>query len=316
MILNLEIRNTCAATSRIWLRPGQSASVGRTWSADCVIPDDYVSGLHFCVRCGESTCVVEDLQSRNGTFLNGQRIQLAELHDGDELRAGNTTILVGIDGSAAEAKLQHIADVPPAPPRCTAATRVQGTRRTKVFHAVEQATCPSGLTVHRGATQMPSTWELLRQLAETWSLHLIIAPGWFGKLSSASALSPAILYDWIPASVAERLSPVLASPPELETGIAIAAQAWGHDCAIHVFSHLDTKGLLAHLRRAGRGQSHPRAIPQDRHMFHTCQPSRLSRTLKESSPEFAKFVFTGLDALVCELPATSHWEMLTQNVIP
>jgi hypothetical protein len=53
-----------------------------------------MSSLHFAVEYGEKGCRILDLQSSNGTFLNGARIQEALLANGDEIRAGNSVFVI------------------------------------------------------------------------------------------------------------------------------------------------------------------------------------------------------------------------------
>ena len=82
-----------------WLRPGDSQRVGRSgYKADMVIPSDQrMSSGHFMVSCEDDGCYVSDMESTNGTFVNGQRIgELTRLHDGDEIVAGSTTFNVQI----------------------------------------------------------------------------------------------------------------------------------------------------------------------------------------------------------------------------
>lgn len=63
---------------------------------EIVLPDPEVSGLHAILRKVGSDLQVEDLQSGNGTLLNGERINKAELHPGDEFLIGSTTFTVKI----------------------------------------------------------------------------------------------------------------------------------------------------------------------------------------------------------------------------
>jgi hypothetical protein len=55
-----------------------------------------MSGLHFVIECEEDVCRVRDLNSRNGTLLNGERITEASLKDGDKIRAGQSHFVVHI----------------------------------------------------------------------------------------------------------------------------------------------------------------------------------------------------------------------------
>ncbi|HVU87514.1 MAG TPA: EAL domain-containing protein [Pirellulales bacterium] len=60
-------------------------SIGRVESADLQIDDSRVSREHAVILREGKTYRVRDLHSTNGTLLNGQRIQDAELADGDIL---------------------------------------------------------------------------------------------------------------------------------------------------------------------------------------------------------------------------------------
>jgi hypothetical protein len=53
-----------------------------------------MSGLHFAIEFGPKGCRLLDLESSNGTFLNGARVKEATLANGDEIRAGETIFLV------------------------------------------------------------------------------------------------------------------------------------------------------------------------------------------------------------------------------
>jgi hypothetical protein len=63
---------------------------------DCPISlagDGYVSSRHAELVIERGGVRVRDLQSRNGTFVNGQRIQDAVLADGDRVRFGTTELV-------------------------------------------------------------------------------------------------------------------------------------------------------------------------------------------------------------------------------
>lgn len=78
---------------------GSMLRVGRQANADLTISDDRaMSGLHFALLCDKSRCRIRDLNSTNGTFVNGIRINLVELHDRDMIRAGNSEFQVRFDG--------------------------------------------------------------------------------------------------------------------------------------------------------------------------------------------------------------------------
>jgi pSer/pThr/pTyr-binding forkhead associated (FHA) protein len=65
--------------------------------ADCwlVLADDQVSRYHSRLHVAGEVVQIEDLGSRNGTFINGRRIkELCQLADGDEIKIGRETISV------------------------------------------------------------------------------------------------------------------------------------------------------------------------------------------------------------------------------
>jgi serine/threonine-protein kinase len=56
--------------------------------------DTRMSKQHFVVEYNPPAARARDLRSKNGTYLNGRRIDEADLSDGDELYAGQTTFRV------------------------------------------------------------------------------------------------------------------------------------------------------------------------------------------------------------------------------
>jgi hypothetical protein len=66
-------------------------SVGRSKEADVQIEDRYASSLHARVFSREGRFFVEDMNSTNGTLLNGATlVGEAELIDGDTMQIGDT----------------------------------------------------------------------------------------------------------------------------------------------------------------------------------------------------------------------------------
>src|SRR5437660_1672896 len=79
--------------------------VGRSKHAHFRLPykDKYFSRIHFLLEVNPPRCRVIDMGSRNGTFVNGQKISKADLKDGDLLTAGHTVLRLGLlKGAAGE----------------------------------------------------------------------------------------------------------------------------------------------------------------------------------------------------------------------
>lgn len=67
--------------------------LGRSMDANIRLLDDGISRHHCRIRMEGGQLCVEDLNSRNGTFCNGERTAFRVLEDGDKLQIGQTTIL-------------------------------------------------------------------------------------------------------------------------------------------------------------------------------------------------------------------------------
>ncbi|GAC1532874.1 MAG: GGDEF domain-containing protein [Polyangiales bacterium] len=68
--------------------------IGRAPSIDFPLVEDGVSRRHAKLEVSASGAVeLVDLDSRNGTFVNGARVTRRTLHDGDKIQIGNATIL-------------------------------------------------------------------------------------------------------------------------------------------------------------------------------------------------------------------------------
>lgn len=69
-------------------------TIGRGSGSDIVIPDKTLSRQHARIQVTSGGCVVEDLGSTNGTFVNGRRITgPTRLRPGDSLQVGTTVTL-------------------------------------------------------------------------------------------------------------------------------------------------------------------------------------------------------------------------------
>jgi len=73
--------------------------VGRSPKAHFVLEpaaDRLISRHHFLLDIRPPLCLIQDLDSKNGTFVNHRRIRRHELEDRDEIKAGQTVIRIRI----------------------------------------------------------------------------------------------------------------------------------------------------------------------------------------------------------------------------
>src|SRR5688572_26518167 len=81
---------------------GQTISLGRLKGCDVTVDDEAASRRHCTITAREDVCVVADLRSANGTFVNEKRIATVELQKGDKIRIGSTIIEL-VDATSAAA---------------------------------------------------------------------------------------------------------------------------------------------------------------------------------------------------------------------
>ncbi|MBV8756934.1 MAG: diguanylate cyclase [Deltaproteobacteria bacterium] len=84
---------TGSATGRMFKLDG-AMTIGRAPVCEIRLDDDGISRNHARVRCDKDTTWIEDLASRNGTFVNGEKIIAAtKVGDGDKIQVGRSTVL-------------------------------------------------------------------------------------------------------------------------------------------------------------------------------------------------------------------------------
>ncbi len=73
---------------------GKPLIIGRRADADIQVDEPTMSGIHAKIFSGNDGIRIRDLNSLNGTQVNGGRVVESLLHDGDQIRIGRATILV------------------------------------------------------------------------------------------------------------------------------------------------------------------------------------------------------------------------------
>jgi pSer/pThr/pTyr-binding forkhead associated (FHA) protein len=81
--------------------PGSEKTIGRATRADFIVDASMVSRVHCRIAAGATGLEVIDLESTNGTFVNGERVSgRAPLKDGDRLGVGRVELVVSRASSA------------------------------------------------------------------------------------------------------------------------------------------------------------------------------------------------------------------------
>ncbi len=88
---SLLVQNGDFAGLRYALGPEETL-IGRNPTTNITLVDDGISREHSVILFDEvdDSYTIEDLQSTNGTKVNGKRVRSAVLSDGDEIQIGHT----------------------------------------------------------------------------------------------------------------------------------------------------------------------------------------------------------------------------------
>ena len=74
--------------------PGVARTIGRSTGADFILDAALVSRVHCqLLALGDGALEVQDLESTNGTYVNGNRVERARLSPGDKVQVGRVELV-------------------------------------------------------------------------------------------------------------------------------------------------------------------------------------------------------------------------------
>src|SRR5258708_4227881 len=227
------------------LRTGVPVRIGRTAKADYVVAEDtFLSSAHFYVECSSDRCVVRDLSSTNGTYLNGTRMSEGFLREGDVITAGQSSFAVRFDPLAEAAAhepavaMDDTRSMPLAMPGNATPSWAQPVPAEPQVGAPTAAPRGPELTaVQRGLL------DVLRGLEHP---VFVVLDGSAAAGLIGSARSSGIAVELLSESPRTSILPV---NPDSPAGQKLAAEAWGKGWGIYVTSPQTLAMLRNHLRR-------------------------------------------------------------------
>ena len=74
--------------------PGNIKTIGRSPGAQFIVDAALVSRIHCRLSAGATELQVDDLDSTNGTFVNGKRVTRSSLKEGDRLGVGLVELVI------------------------------------------------------------------------------------------------------------------------------------------------------------------------------------------------------------------------------
>jgi GNAT superfamily N-acetyltransferase len=98
MLVVLQASSNYARPQRLQLRANQVAKVGRSeWAEFSFSGDPVMADVQFEIRSTADVCTIVSLSKEPPTLVNGKEIERAEIHDGDQIDAGETRFLVHLE---------------------------------------------------------------------------------------------------------------------------------------------------------------------------------------------------------------------------
>ncbi len=92
VILIVRPKNGPVTTLAISSKP---VILGRSSSCTLKVPDDLISSKHLAIKLNATgEVLVKDLETTNGTYLNGMQVRQDKLFIGDELKIGDTVLTI------------------------------------------------------------------------------------------------------------------------------------------------------------------------------------------------------------------------------
>jgi pSer/pThr/pTyr-binding forkhead associated (FHA) protein len=229
-----------------WITQGQSMTIGRRVTADYVFPDDpLVAGNHCRIALNHDVCFLQDLDSLNGTWCNGIRVDHRELRNGDRLKLGQTDFLVELPGGgdvSDESSEDAVADpdgtTPPLDLRSLCLEQREfspGFFRLTGTASIAQATHANVVGV------------LDQLLRNDISWYAIVDPGKIDPgIEDEDVWSEGILFDWLPDSASTQM-PILLGHEDFDWR-TVVEEGWSSDGLVILISDMEKEALRLQLQ--------------------------------------------------------------------
>ena len=140
-------------------------TLGRESANAVVLKDNGASRRHARIHVGPEGWVVEDLGSRNGTYVNGNIVVRHALSEGDRVQIGHTILRCELAAPPAET------EVPPSPPGEPAVTEAIAKQSLDFLNSPPAADDP--LQVARAHERLIALFAFARAAAEAPSLEIL-----------------------------------------------------------------------------------------------------------------------------------------------
>jgi predicted component of type VI protein secretion system len=173
---------------------GESCVLGRGEECDVRLLDRSVSRAHARISRRDGAWILEDLGSRNGVRLRGERVERAELADLDEFVLGELALRFRLEARAASSGTPSAA-LAPEPVRVDVEADVESPALPEeiVLEHEPSSAVPRPTAVHVALAPRAAT----RARGNLFSWDLAELPGWQRGLAVLLALGLALALGWL-----------------------------------------------------------------------------------------------------------------------
>jgi serine/threonine-protein kinase len=200
--------------------------VGRSKRAHFRLPekDEYFSRIHFLVEMNPPRCQLMDMKSTNGTYVNGRKVAVADLVDGDLIQGGQTVLRVTLeDEDPAEPGTRRFAEARPGEVGRPDSSVTTPPIQQQPVPASECRAClaAAGTPLPAAVPVVGDAWPLCRDCQETSREYTQSIPG-YRLVRELGAGAMGVVYLALRAAdgavlALKRIKPAAdASPPEVE----------------------------------------------------------------------------------------------------
>ena len=248
MRLVVEIKSGTTRGRNLVVHPGETKTVGRGLDADLQAPhDSEISRSHFEVECTGEACYLRDLQSANGTYLNGKQIDIVQIRNGDEIQVGQTTLAVTIETSATPPEPDPDNHRPEGEPDASPASEYQ--ESATVFAAEDSALMAAAERLRKPKKAAP----LLRVLRnDTGKLYALLDAARTPRIIELLAESGErfqSLYEGEKGRELAAVAPYLAELPDDSFLFSqLVREGWGQSWGVFIRTDCDFSELRKHFR--------------------------------------------------------------------
>ena len=284
----IEVKTGVSTGHRRFLRANETLEVGRSGLLDFAFESDsQMSGRHFRIVTTRDTCEIEDLDSSNGTQVNGESIQRVPLCSEDTILAGETEFTVHVEG--AKSIGTNRSDPPLAAPV-----------HARVEASCQQSACKSGVNRYCGSTEQLDPAALARRLMQQFqSVFVVNVPQLNLEPEQREQLGQHdFLLEWLPEETRAAGSPWLITSDGSGAPKNLIETAWGIDGFIGVFSEPDEALPIAQLQRCAGA---------------FVRPSVLRPQLEDTPTEIADDLMLEVEVILVEDESPDSWLLYSKR---